>query len=490
MGNGYHRGKDFFRQACSRNENAQGNFVDKGKIISLLSFLLVFYLVSSCSNGKAEDKKKYYAEKNIQKKANDSIPVLLCGTYFSNIKNLQSDSLKLLLEQGKVYCSPEIEKLLVQKLKLKKNPLVLSEGKKEFDNSDFLMLCSIDSVDHRLLVISVDSVNFFKNPENYPLWVSSTQTNFNFNKEISSYTHTGVTAITRSTGRVLDKITVEDYIKNVKPYFEKRDIVHISNEVSISDTCNYNTMKMRFATKPRDFEIIKLLNANVIELTGNHNLDYGKAPYLNSLDWYRKNNMNYFGGGGDESEAEKPLVKLLKDGKKAAWIGFNQNCPCNECTDNSVFKIGANHYESAKAQKIITRLKNEEKVDYIIACVQFGERDSYEPFEAQSKISKELILFGADVVVGSQAHQCQTIEIFNGKLIFYGLGNFLFDQIHREGVRQAFFLECYFYKGKIIQFQPVYTFMPLSRIPNLASPEEEKKIKSSILIKANFKSKP
>ena len=62
----------------------------------------------------------------------------------------------------------------------------------------------------------------------------------------------------------------------------------------------------------------------------------------------------------------------------------------------------------------------------------------------------------------------------------------MFDQIHRIGVRQAFFLECYFYKGKIIQFKPVYTFMQLNRIPNVATYDEASVIKKAILRKSNF----
>ena len=82
---------------------------------------------------------------------------------------------------------------------------------------------------------------------------------------------------------------------------------------------------------------------------------------------------------------------------------------------------------------------------------------------ATLELYQKLIDFGADVILGSQAHQAQEIALYKGKVIFYGLGNFMFDQIHRLGVRQAFFLEGYFYNGKIIQFQPVYTFMNKDR---------------------------
>ena len=148
--------------------------------------------------------------------------------------------------------------------------------------------------------------------------------------------------------------------------------------------------------------------------------------------------------------------------------------------------MGANRYEETKAKKLIDSLRNEVKVDYILACVQYGEVDSYSPTANQKKISQKLIDFGADVILGSQAHQAQEIALYKGKVIFYGLGNFMFDQIHRLGVRQAFFLEGYFYKGKIIQFQPVYTFMNKERQPTPANDSEKLEIQNAILKEANF----
>ncbi|MEC8603278.1 MAG: CapA family protein, partial [Bacteroidota bacterium] len=127
-----------------------------------------------------------------------------------------------------------------------------------------------------------------------------------------------------------------------------------------------------------------------------------------------------------------------------------------------------------------------QSVDVLIACIQFGETDSYSPTSSQKRICKKLIDFGADVIYGSQAHQPQEIALYKNKLIFYGLGNFMFDQIHRLGVRQAFFLECYFYKNKLIQCQPVYTFMSRNRQPNIASETEKKEIQKLILKSINF----
>ncbi|MFM7628016.1 MAG: CapA family protein [Algoriphagus sp.] len=420
--------------------------------------------------------------RNSNNLANDSIPLIVMGSFLNLSEDISLDSLKIKLENGSISCTKDIAKSLQGKLKLRTEPKSIQLGKFNFKSRKDLVITTLDSVDQQFLAKKVNSINFFKEPTKYPLWLKY-DSDFDFQKDITTYTHTGVTAITRSTGTVLNARGIDFYLANILPFFKNRELVHISNEVSNQDACVYETMKMKFATKTEHFEILNRLKANVIELTGNHNLDVGQQPYLNSLKWYKDQHMKYFGGGASPEEAKKPLIIELKDHRKIAWIGFNELCPLGECADK---KMGANRYEETKAKNLIDSLRNEVNVDYILACVQYGEVDSYSPTPNQKKISQKLIDFGADVILGSQAHQAQEIALYKGKVIFYGLGNFMFDQIHRLGVRQAFFLEGYFYKGKIIQFQPVYTFMNQERQPTPANDSEKLEIQNAILKEANF----
>ncbi len=450
----------------------------------IVSGVLVVIIVTisgiiSLSNQSKTDKES----RNGKNQINDSIPLLLMGSYLNLSETISLDSLKIGLENGKIVCTNDIKSSVKERLKLTGEPKTINLNKFNFKSSNDLIITTLDSVDQRFLCVNLNNTNFFKTPKSYPLWIKYDKGDFSFEKEITSYTHTGVTALTRGSGRTLDTKGIDFYLQNILSYFKNPEIVHISNEVSYQDTCFYESMKMRFATKKKHFEIFNKLGVDIVELTGNHNLDVGEEPYMKSLKWYKENGMNYFGGGASPSEANKPLIRELKDKHKIAWIGFNELCPCSECADT---KMGSNRYSEVKAKRLIDSLKNQAKVDYILACVQYGEVDSYSPTTNQKKICQKLIDFGADVVIGSQAHQAQEIAMYKGKTIFYGLGNFMFDQIHRLGVRQAFFLECYFYKGKIIQFQPIYTFMNQERQPTPATKTEKLEIQKAILKESNF----
>ena len=139
-----------------------------------------------------------------------------------------------------------------------------------------------------------------------------------------------------------------------------------------------------------------------------------------------------------------------------------------------------NRWDSLKAIQVIARMRNDLKCDFIIASCQFREWDFPYPHEPQKKICNILLKAGADMVYGSSAHQAQEMAFFNHKPVIYGMGNLLFDQIHRIAVRQAYFLQMYFYRGKLIQVQPVLTFMTNNRQQHIASPAESAEIRKVI----------
>jgi poly-gamma-glutamate capsule biosynthesis protein CapA/YwtB (metallophosphatase superfamily) len=449
--------------------------------IILLSFIIPAFAWNFLKENKANGKR---AIPTVQ----SSGSVFIVATGFSSERN--NITSKELAEQ---YCSGNVYVLKVVYPFVKEYFNSISEIKKSTCKTpvllesvnDFsalaknkILITDLDNLNSTFKALSVDSVQFFENPDKYK-FISGDK--FDFKNRIAKYTMTGVTAITRAAGRVADKEGIDFLTKNLKPYFQNSDYVHISNEVSFKDSCEYVAGTTRFCTKEIHFKALTDLKCNIVELTGNHNRDYGDKAYRKTFQWYKEHAIQSFGGGTSPEEANTPLVVALKDGKKLGLIGFNEACPLGECARKQG-EVGANFYESEKAKSVIRKMKEELKIDYIIASVQFTEWDKYEPHGTQLKISHDLIDFGADFVYGSQAHQIQQVEFYKGKPIFYGLGNFLFDQIHRTAVRQAFFLNHYFYKGKLIQTIPVYTFMKDNRQQSIATKQEREEMQKAIFI--------
>lgn len=339
------------------------------------------------------------------------------------------------------------------------------------------MLVPIDSMNGLLKTVVVDSFDFFQQPAKWPFYEKG-KDRFDFSKHVSLVSITGVTAITRAMGIAADQQGVDFLTQNLKPWFAHSDVMHISNEVSFTPDCTYPRGGTKFCSKQEHFRAVTDLGCDIVELTGNHNRDHGNDAFIKTYEWYLQQGIRPFGGGRNEAEANTPLVVTLKDSTRIGFIGFNELCPLGECADAA--NPGANRYDSAKARAVIQRMKNELKCQFVIASVQFGEIDAYTPSESQPGICHLLIDAGADMVYGSQAHQIQQVEFYRSKPVYYGLGNFLFDQVHRIGVRQAFFLQNYFYRGKLIATVPVFTFMAASRQPSIAAENEEWEMKKLV----------
>lgn len=341
-----------------------------------------------------------------------------------------------------------------------------------------------------LKALAVDGVSFFERPAAYPLVLPGAGgARPELAPHLTHFILTGVTAITRATGVECDRRGGAGWLtEHLRPHFAGADYVHISNEVSIKADCEYpKKSTLKFCSKERDFQALIDLGANVIELTGNHNRDFGDEPFRRTFEWYRRHGMKTFGGGLTPEGAAAPLILPLAGGKRLGILGFNQACPLKECAKKPG-EVGANPYDPERARAAIQKLRA--SVDFVMTTVQFREWDSPEPTPAQTRISRELIDAGSDLVYGSQAHQLQKIELYRGKPIFHGLGNLLFDQIHRIGVRQAFFVHLYFFEGRLVQSVPVFTYMSDDRQPTIATPEQAAEMRAIVFDDAMLYERP
>ncbi len=87
----------------------------------------------------------------------------------------------------------------------------------------------------------------------------------------------------------------------------------------------------------------------------------------------------------------------------------------------------------------------------------------------QKDVFRKAIDLGATIVVGTQAHQPQTYELYGNGVIFYGLGNLYFDQDIWIGTRQGLVLTHYFDNGKYINTKITPIYMDSSLQPDFAT---------------------
>ena len=216
---------------------------------------------------------------------------------------------------------------------------------------------------------------------------------------------------------------------------------------------------------PSYVPLAKANNVTVAALANNHAIDYGITGMQDTLDNLKNADITPMGAGNTEDEAHQAVVKEV-NGRKITILNYMDSENFAEYSYEAMpYANGSNPgysaYDSEDAQKQIAANNDS---DLIVAYMHFGNEYSNSPNENQVKIAHELIDYGADVVIGSHPHVTQGIEMYNGKPIFYSLGNFIFDQSN-TATHSAYFVkidlvgnagECTVYPIYISNYLPQY----------------------------------
>jgi poly-gamma-glutamate synthesis protein (capsule biosynthesis protein) len=107
-----------------------------------------------------------------------------------------------------------------------------------------------------------------------------------------------------------------------------------------------------------------------------------------------------------------------------------------------------------------------QQADLVIPYLHWGWE--YEPAnDRQKQLARLMIDAGADLVVGGHPHVTQGAEYYQGKLIVYSLGNFVFDGFDEGPTRVGWLLRLRLNKRGLAAWDTVVTEMDAGGIPHV-----------------------
>ena len=316
-----------------------------------------------------------------------------------------------------------------------------------------------EALDPRWKVLSVDGQSPIHNdfePAAYPLKIifslqpssfSLPATNRDPNK-LTVLAMTGVTALVRATADRMESHGILYPGEEIRSVLRAADLTHVSNEISFDANCPKPepwTESLRFCSDPRYIALLQDIGVDIVELSGNHLLDYGPADLLNTLEMYDQLGWKYFAGGRDLQSSLQPALEE-NHGNRLAFIGCNFAGPADDwATDNRPGSAPCNLDDMAAE---ITRLRSQGYLP--IMTFQYSEYYQPNPTPEEQADFRRMAEAGAVIVSGSQAHEPASMELDNGSFIHYGPGNLFFDQMFSLETTQSFVDRHVFYDGKYI----------------------------------------
>jgi poly-gamma-glutamate capsule biosynthesis protein CapA/YwtB (metallophosphatase superfamily) len=182
------------------------------------------------------------------------------------------------------------------------------------------------------------------------------------------------------------------------------------------------------------------------------NVTFPVSALLKTLPVLQQAGIPFTGSGRNLAEARRPVIIE----RKGVKIGFQQwtsifwhvGHAATETTPGvSTVKIHTSYQPHRRinempggAPTVVTIPDAEElarftgdiralrqKVDIVVASLQYGISSSTEVADYQRALARAAIDAGADIVIGHGPHMLQPVEVYKGKPVFLSLGNFVFD---------------------------------------------------------------
>lgn len=210
------------------------------------------------------------------------------------------------------------------------------------------------------------------------------------------------------------------------------DITVVNLESPLVADCKQSDTTMVFCSFTEAAQILAAAGIDVVSVANNHILDQKEEGYATTLEALRN--------AGILPTDENHLAIIQKAGTRVGILGINQISQTTE-------------YTILTPQQIVEKVSAaQQQVDILIVYFHWGNEYNYLYTEAQQAIAESVIEAGADAVVGTHSHYIGQIVDYQGRPIFYSLGNLVFDQ-HGSETNKGIVINFTFKNGQLVGYR-------------------------------------
>jgi poly-gamma-glutamate capsule biosynthesis protein CapA/YwtB (metallophosphatase superfamily) len=226
--------------------------------------------------------------------------------------------------------------------------------------------------------------------------------------------------------------------RDIAEIFQSADIGFVNLESPFSDHGALVEAGMVFKAEPPMIEGLKLAGIDVVSTANNHARDQGGHGVEYTLDWLARNGIAVAGSGRSSGEAHAGTV-IERNGLRFGFLAYTYD------------QSNGNHADSDERVAVmdIARMRLDvadmaQRADAVIVSMHAGIEYSPSPNSQQTEFARAAIDAGARVVVGHHPHVTQSWERYRNGVIFYSLGNLVFDQFQRVETQRGALAEVTF----------------------------------------------
>jgi len=214
--------------------------------------------------------------------------------------------------------------------------------------------------------------------------------------------------------------------RKMAPMLAASDIAFVNLESPFSDQGPYREGGLIFHAAPDMIAGLKLAGIAIASTANNHSRDCAAHGVEFTVAWLRAHGIEPVGSGESEAATHNGIV-LERHGIRFGFLGYTYDQSNGNWKDVDPRIALAD--PKAVCRDVIAIRK---RADVVIVSMHHGIEYTLKPTAAQVAFAHAAIDAGAKLVIGHHPHVVQPSENYRDGLIFYSLGNFIFDQYHRE----------------------------------------------------------
>jgi len=235
-------------------------------------------------------------------------------------------------------------------------------------------------------------------------------------------------------------------MRGVASLFSSADIAFVNLESPFSDRGRTVEGGMVFKAEPEMIESLRVAGIDVVSTANNHARDRGSYGVEFTLDLLARAGIAAVGTGLTAEAAHQGAV-LERNGVRFGFLAytFDQANGNYSDRDDRIAMLDADRM-AVDVRGMLGR------ADVVTVSMHAGWEYNRRPNPWQQKFARAAIDAGASVVVGHHPHVTQAVESYATGIIFYSLGNLVFDQFQRKETQRGAIADVRFVGSRVVGY--------------------------------------
>jgi len=189
---------------------------------------------------------------------------------------------------------------------------------------------------------------------------------------------------------------------------------------------------INYRMHPNNIKILTVAGIDVCSLSNNHIMDWERHGLDETIKTLQGADIIFTGAGKNQEEAENPGI-IPFDPYRIIVLSYgleSSGIPPSWAAQKQLSGINLLPAKLSTAVDLIKEQVNriKQKNDIIVFSVHWGENWGYDIPLEHSELAHQLIdLAGVDIILGHSVHHPVGFDVYQGKLILYGAGDFIND---------------------------------------------------------------